>query len=380
VTPGRPRTTSEEAVLWILYGPEPPMTYVAAAYERFAPSAALYWHDAPKGQAPLGWALSLLPGDERSGMSINLVHPGMLRQLLRERAGTVVVQELNLIALYALASRLVRRRRRVVALIEGDILKVGRTGRARAKIWLRRFLVRHVDALAANNPDATRYLLDVLGAPPEKVHEGWWLAGLPSHLRAIPPADPPPEPEGPVVISVGRLIQLKAHDAVIAAAARYRREVGPLDVWIVGEGEEEPALRAQARAEGIAEHVHLLGQLAHEQLLWALRRSDVMAFPTRQDLVGRAAVEALSTGTPVLASRGAVALLHLVRDDRSGVVVEPGDPDDLFRGMRTALDPLGGAALRAEAAQVAEALRPEAAAAVIKRAVDAAHGRGPARA
>lgn len=368
----QPLTRSASDTLWILYGPEPPMTYVIDAYAKADRSATLYWFQAPQGGARFGRTLRLVPGDERDGLTVNAINPSLLWHLIREPAATVVVQELNLIALFACLSRVVRRQRRVVAMVEGDIMQVGRTGSARMKVWLRRLLVRHVDSYAANNPDASRYLREVLRVPAARIHEGWWLSGMPGSLQPRPvdvPAD------GAVVIAVGRLVDLKGHDVLIRAAGRYQREVGPITVWIVGEGEARTQLRELAVTEGLDQRVHLLGQRTHEELLWALQHSDVMVFPTRQDLVGRAAVEALGTGTPVLASSKARALLHLIKDGRNGIVLDQITAEEVFHALTRALDPQVLPVLRDGAADTAMTLTPETGAAAIRRAIEIAHGR-----
>jgi predicted O-methyltransferase YrrM len=68
------------------------------------------------------------------------------------------------------------------------------------------------------------------------------------------------------------------------------------------------------------------------------RAADVLVFPTiAQEALGRTAVEAMAAGLPVVASRIG-GLPFTVADGATGLLCEPGDPDDLARKLETLLD------------------------------------------
>src|SRR5690606_16713086 len=88
-----------------------------------------------------------------------------------------------------------------------------------------------------NSSAAAAYLRTTLGVPERKIVQGWWLAGLPDDLEAVPPGEELlARREGPTFVTVGQLISRKGHDRLIRAAGRYVREVGPCQVWIAGDG------------------------------------------------------------------------------------------------------------------------------------------------
>ena len=138
-----------------------------------------------------------------------------------------------------------------------------------------------------------------------------------------------------VIGTVGRLHPIKRLDHLLAAAAEPLRST-PARVVIVGGGEREHALRAQAAELGIAARVDFLGERADVAAL--LSAFDVYAAPSAEETFGLAVVEALCAGLPAvvgacpaiddLALPGVVrardartlrtALARMVRDVREG--------------------------------------------------------------
>lgn len=62
-----------------------------------------------------------------------------------------------------------------------------------------------------------------------------------------------------VIVSVGRLSHIKGYDLAVDAAAILKEKNIPVQWFVVGEGNERPALEAQIRARGVEECFHLLG-------------------------------------------------------------------------------------------------------------------------
>ena len=127
-------------------------------------------------------------------MSVKVVSPRLLLELVRAPEDVLVIYELGLVGLYAGLSKLFRPHK-VVSLVEGDYRHIGRAGTAFLKVVVRRLAARFVDVFVANNPPARDYLIRTLNVPEEKIIVGWWLAGMPADLAAHPPAAAP-VPEG----------------------------------------------------------------------------------------------------------------------------------------------------------------------------------------
>jgi hypothetical protein len=81
-----------------------------------------------------------------------------------------------------------------------------------------------------------------------------------------------------------------------------------------------------------------IGWQSQEDLPAQLYASDVLVMPTiAQEALGRTAVEAMAAGKPVVASRIG-GLPFTVLDGATGLLCEPGDPEDLARTIETLLD------------------------------------------
>jgi glycosyltransferase involved in cell wall biosynthesis len=93
-----------------------------------------------------------------------------------------------------------------------------------------------------------------------------------------------------------------------------------------------PALSAEL---GIGERVSLTGRLSKEELACEYNRAQVLVSPSVYEGFGLPAAEAMSSGTPVIATT-AGAFRETIVDGESGVLVPPADP----RTLATAIERL----------------------------------------
>ncbi|GAA0599351.1 glycosyltransferase family 4 protein [Caenispirillum bisanense] len=149
---------------------------------------------------------------------------------------------------------------------------------------------------------------------------GWPKAVVPNMV------DPAPAAAGPgaaAVVYAGRLTQEKGVGCL--AEAWRRHPLPPLDVY--GEGPMESAL---AGVPGITLH----GRRDHGQVLEAMAAARAVVVPSLwPEPFGRAAIEALACGTPVVAT-AAGALPELIEDGLTGHVVPADDPHALARAVQ----------------------------------------------
>jgi glycosyltransferase involved in cell wall biosynthesis len=103
---------------------------------------------------------------------------------------------------------------------------------------------------------------------------------------------------GPLIVSVGALIERKGHDIVIASLA----ELANVTLLIAGEGPERRRLEALVARLGLGARVRLLGSVAHGNLPPLLAAADVMALASSSEGLANAWIEALACGTPIVIS------------------------------------------------------------------------------
>ncbi|MCB1887736.1 MAG: glycosyltransferase [Rhodocyclaceae bacterium] len=109
-------------------------------------------------------------------------------------------------------------------------------------------------------------------------------------------------PERPVALTVSRLAHEKNIDFLVAAVDQARQACPALLLLVAGEGPAEAALRKQVAARGLHDHVRFLGYLERAQALPdCYAAADLFVFASRTETQGLVLLEAMASGTGVLA-------------------------------------------------------------------------------
>jgi glycosyltransferase involved in cell wall biosynthesis len=368
----RTRPGGGPRILWLTRDATAPHPYLVEAARRAGASVKeLHWVEPLKGDRSYGWFVEI--GARRSGrehaMSFKVVSPRLLARLIRADEDVILLYELGLVGLYAGLSKVLRRRRRVVSLVEHDYRHLGQTGTAAFKVAFRRFAARTVDVFVANNGPARDYLVTTLNVPEEKIIVGWWLAGLPPQVKGRLPAGLMPPDGTPLFVTAAQLIPRKGIDLLIRAVAIYRQRFGPCVLWILGDGPERAALADLSRRLHVEDAVVFVGIVGHDEFKGALEAGYVLVLPTLRDLVGRVVVEALTVGVPVVVSPLTGAAGTIVLDGVNGIVADPRDTEAFSEAMHRAAGPAMQRSLREGVERTNGPLLPDAVAGVILRAV-----------
>ncbi len=133
---------------------------------------------------------------------------------------------------------------------------------------------------------------------------------------------------GGCAVFVGRLSPEKGLDTLMAAWSRLAE---PVRLKIVGGGPLQEQVR---RAAAEDDRIDVLGRRPLDEVLSIVGDAACLLMPSVwYETFGRTIIEAYAKGTPVIASRlGAPA--DLVVDGKTGLLCEPGNPDDLARAVR----------------------------------------------
>ncbi|MCW2721968.1 glycosyltransferase [Pseudonocardia sp.] len=138
----------------------------------------------------------------------------------------------------------------------------------------------------------------------------------------------PEEPGAvPTVLFVGRMDQEKRVDELIRAMAALPAHV-PAALELVGDGPERGTWTGLVESLGIGHRVRFRGFVSEDELLEAYAHASVFCMPGIAELQSLATLEAMASGTPVVAA-DAMALPHLVRPGRNGWLYTPGDVPEL---------------------------------------------------
>lgn len=142
-----------------------------------------------------------------------------------------------------------------------------------------------------------------------------------------------------VLVTLGRLSaneRYKGVDEVLDLLPSLQPEAPDVAYLVMGDGDDRGRLEEKARRLGVATQVVFTGYIAEEEKLAHYRLADVYVMPSRGEGFGFVFLEAMALGIPVVASKvdgGREAL----RDGLLGVLVDPDRPDEVRRGIQTAL-------------------------------------------
>ena len=156
------------------------------------------------------------------------------------------------------------------------------------------------------------------------------------------------------ILCVGRLVEEKGQDVLVAAVGDLVARGVPVALVLVGEGPHRPVIEAAVREHGLAEVVTLTGSVGQDEILAWYRWADVFALLSYAEGLPVVLMEAMATGLPVVTTRIA-GIPELVEDGTSGFVVTPGDAVEAAAAFRRlAEDPAYATAVGANARKAVE--------------------------
>jgi D-inositol-3-phosphate glycosyltransferase len=236
-----------------------------------------------------------------------------------------------------------------MAKVKNDALAIGDTPEPAARIIGEQQVVEAADMLIANTDIEAKQLINLYDADPgrvEVVHPGVDLSvfqpvdertarlalGLPAHAH--------------VLMFAGRIQPLKAPDVLLRAVAVLLEETPSLRSRLVvpvvggpsGTGLEHPESLAQLAAElGVDDVVRFVPPVAQTELAQWCAAATLVAVPSYNESFGLVAAEAQATGTPVIGA-AVGGLTTVIRDGRSGLLVDGHEPRDWANAMRRVLE------------------------------------------
>lgn len=151
---------------------------------------------------------------------------------------------------------------------------------------------------------------------------------------------------GSRLVAIGRLETKKGFHTLIEACRILKNRGLRVPCTIVGEGTQRARLAQMIQRLGLQESLHLTGYLPQGELRRILLQAMAVVAPCEiapdgdRDGIPNVLLEAMALGIPVVSTRIA-SIPELVDDGRTGLLVEPGQAQDLAAAIeRLARDPL----------------------------------------
>lgn len=146
-----------------------------------------------------------------------------------------------------------------------------------------------------------------------------------------------PDARKPIILGVGRFIEKKGFDDLIAACG----ELDDLEFQcrVIGEGPLEDDLKSRAASVSGRGSVEIVGPRAEREIVEEMANAAVFALPCRMasdggmDNLPTVIMEAMASGLPVVSTRLA-GIPEMVEDGVTGFLVEPGDISGIASAIR----------------------------------------------
>jgi glycosyltransferase involved in cell wall biosynthesis len=212
------------------------------------------------------------------------------------------------------------------------------------KSWhvrLDRMCTRLADDVIAVSDHTRRHMLEVEGAPPDKVHTV--LNGFDPSRIELPDGTEADRlrrefdaEDSHLLLVVGRLHPEKGYEHLFRALPDLRRRVDdPVVLLVAGTGPFESDFRRQVADLGCDQEVRFLGFRDDAPSLMAA--ADLVVLPSVAEAFGITLAEALYVGTPVVATRVG-GIPEIVDDGVDGVLVPPASSDALAEAIAALLN------------------------------------------
>ncbi|HMC26370.1 MAG TPA: glycosyltransferase family 4 protein [Verrucomicrobiae bacterium] len=141
-----------------------------------------------------------------------------------------------------------------------------------------------------------------------------------------------------VILAVGRLQEKKGLRDLITACRLLADSGQEFRCEIVGDGPEEESIGQHIQKLGLEDRVRLAGAQPQERVIESFGRATVFVLPCvvaangDRDALPTALLEAMAAGLPVVSTR-LVGIPEIVEHGQTGLLVPPGDPDELSRAI-----------------------------------------------
>lgn len=126
----------------------------------------------------------------------------------------------------------------------------------------------------------------------------------------------------PIIGTVGRLHKIKGHSYLVKAFSKVVQQYPTAHLLIVGDGDQRQNLEKQIIELELNNSVHLLGSRSDVRAI--LQLIDIFVFPSLEEGLGIALIEACAAGKPYVATNVG-GIPEIIKDGENGFLVSPSD-------------------------------------------------------
>lgn len=338
----------------------PKMTAFAANWRGYAPGFEDSFDVEVVGERKV---IPILKDAKSYGTNFTYMPLNIVNRLFRFKPQVIFSNSFGIWTVLALLFKPLGRWRVVIA-YEGSAPGVDYRN-SRARLSVRRAMVRAADACITNSHAGKAYLTELLNADRHRVFaHPYEVPAANSMLGAKHSAEPSlSQDKRPIFLFVGSITPRKGLHLLLEACANLQdRGCDRYTLLIVGDGDKREELETFTQKKGLGERVRWMGKVDYSQLGAYFAEADVFILPTLEDTWGMVVLEAMVLGKAVLGSKWAGAS-ELVIEGENGCCFDPYKTEELAELMRRFIDnPDLAVAMGEKSKQLMAQYTPEAAA------------------
>lgn len=137
--------------------------------------------------------------------------------------------------------------------------------------------------------------------------------------------------------TIGNLVSAKGHFYMISSMPKLIKSYPKIKYIVAGDGPMKRFLEEEVSKLNVSEAVQFIGCYRNEDLPRLLADWDMVVLPSISEALGIVALEAMACGKPVIAS-SVGGLAEIIKDNETGLLVPPCDPDALVYAIRRLLN------------------------------------------
>jgi len=230
--------------------------------------------------------------------------------------------------------------------VKYDVLNENKPDFADMRLLEEELILKRANAIIASTPQEVKNILDLYDVTGENIE--LIRTGIDKRLFRPIAEEIAIKETGlnfrNIVLFVGRITKAKGLRILVKAIARVKNRFNEeMKLVVIGgdvsgvmhsdeESKEKKRLRRLIKKLDLEDDVIFLGPVERERLPYFYSLADVCVVPSLYESFGLVAVEAMSCGTPVIASKVG-GLAHTVRDGYSGLHFLPGRSDHLAKAI-----------------------------------------------
>ena len=195
---------------------------------------------------------------------------------------------------------------------------------SRFKLLRKRWVFKMATEIMTNSEATKEDLITTFGVPAKKIFVTYNAVINPNIQN-----DRDPD----LLVYAGRLSENKGTPVLLEAFAKLKQEAPNLHLKLLGGTPSEvKKYKAMADELGLTDRVSFLGSQPRAEVLLQFSKARYAVVPSLSEGFGFVVIEAFSVQTPVIGSNTG-GIKEIIRDGKDGLLVEPGNVDDLSKAM-----------------------------------------------